>query len=109
MGVGNLVFPEAIEEPADNAKRRGSLFHKVMEDFITFAPERSQRASSCARVGVLESDEFKDFQENDDALRWLDEAVRGYLNVDRDPRRVNIAEWTTVEAHCPGLEELAVS
>ena len=36
--VGNLVFPEAIEEPADNAKRRGSLFHKVMEDFYRLAP-----------------------------------------------------------------------
>lgn len=91
-----LVFPEAIEEPADNAKRRGSLFHKVMEDFYHLAPEeRSGQTLRETAVNVLDSDEFRDFQANDDALRWLDEAVRGYLNVDRDPRRVNIADWTT--------------
>ena len=108
--VGNLVFPEAIEEPADNAKRRGSLFHKVMEDFYHLAPEeRNGQTLRETAVNVLESDEFKDFQENDDALRWLDEAVRGYLNVDRDPRRVNIAEWTTDWGRTvPGLE-VAVS
>lgn len=108
--VGNLVFPEAIEEPADNAKRRGSLFHKVMEDFYRLAPEeRNGRTLRKTATDVLESDEFKDFQDNDDALRWLDEAVRGYLNVDRDPRRVNIAEWTTDWGRTvPGLE-VAVS
>lgn len=108
--AGSLVFPEAIEEPADNAKRRGSLFHKVMEDFYRLAPEeRNGQTLRETAVNVLESDEFKDFQENDDALRWLDEAVRGYLNVDRDPRRVNIAEWTTDWGRTvPGLE-VAVS
>ena len=108
--VGNLVFPEAIEEPADNAKRRGSLFHKVMEDFYRLAPEeRNGRTLRKTATDVLESDEFKDFRDNGDALRWLDEAVRGYLNVDRDPRRVNIAEWTTDWGRTvPGLE-VAVS
>lgn len=104
--VGNLVFPEAIEEPADNAKRRGSLFHKVMEDFYHLAPEdRNGQTLRETAVNVLDSEEFRDFQANDDALRWLDEAVRGYLNVDRDPRRVNIAEWTTDWGRTvPGLE-----
>ena len=105
-----LVFPEAIEEPADNAKRRGSLFHKVMEDFYRLAPEdRNGQTLRETAVNVLDSEEFRDFQANDDALRWLDEAVRGYLKVDRDPRRVNIAEWTTDWGRTvPGLE-VAVS
>ena len=105
-----LVFPEAIEEPADNAKRRGSLFHKVMEDFYRLAPEeRNGQTLRETAVNVLESEEFRDFQDNTDALGWLDEAVRGYLNVDRDPRRVNIAEWTTDWGRTvPGLE-VAVS
>lgn len=108
--VGNLVFPEAIEEPADNPKRRGSLFHKVMEDFYRLEPgERNAQSLRETAVNVLDSDEFKDFHGNEAVLLWLDEAVRGYLNVDRDPRRVNIAEWTTDWGRTvPGLE-VAVS
>lgn len=80
-----------IEEP-DNAARRGSLYHKIMEDFFTLEPEdRTKENLSLITNNVLESDEFKDMQKFPEAMKWLKKAIQNYYAMGAKPQLVKIA------------------
>lgn len=102
-----FVIREIIEEEPDNAARRGSLFHKVMEDLFALAPEERTKAkvSELAKQ-TIQSDEFVDMSRNKDVLMWLRDAIKGYYDMGADPTKVQIAEITMDEKRGPekGLE-----
>lgn len=93
--ANSFVMSDIIESEPDNAARRGSMFHQVMENF--FALPRDERTHEAMRKQVkkvLRSDEYKDLAEIPDAVAWLRGAVNGYYNMhaDADPSEVIIAE-----------------
>lgn len=103
--AGSFVIPEIVESEPDNAARRGSMFHQVMENF--FALPREERTHEAMRrevKNVLASDEYKDLAEIRDAVLWLRAAVNGYYNMhaDTDPSDVVIAEIETISPEGKG-------
>lgn len=95
----SFVMPEILEEEPDNAARRGSMFHQVMENFFALPPEeRTHEAMRSEVKAVLASDEYKDLAEIREAVLWLRGAVNGYYNMhaDADPSEVVIAEIETL-------------
>lgn len=94
----SFVIPEIVESEPDNAARRGSMFHQVMENFFALpAEERTHKSMRQEVKNVLASDEYKDLAEIFDAVLWLRSAVNGYYNMkaDADPSEVVIAEIET--------------
>lgn len=106
--ANSFVIPEIIvEDQPDNAARRGSLFHQIMENFFALAPaERTQEAIKQEVKNVLNSDEYKDLANNRDVIMWVRGAVNGYYNMHADtaPEDVVIAEIETEKGIKPGLE-----
>lgn len=99
--VTNLI----IEQEPDNAARRGSMFHQVMENFFALPKEeRTQKAMKEQVKAVLASDEYKDLAEIRDAVLWLRAAVNGYYNMhaDADPSEVVIAEIESIAPNGKG-------
>lgn len=95
----SFVMPEILEEEPDNAARRGSMFHQVMENFFALdAEERTHEAMRKQVKAVLSSGEYSDLATNREAVLWLRGAVNGYYNMhaDADPSEVVIAEIETV-------------
>ncbi len=99
--VTNLI----VEQEPDNAARRGSMFHQVMENFFALPKEqRTQKAMKEQVRAVLASDEYKDLAEIRDAVLWLRAAVNGYYNMhaDADPSEVVIAEIESIAPNGKG-------
>lgn len=91
--AGTFVLPKFLDEHPDNPKTRGSLFHKVMEDF--FALEQRDRTHEAMRNivdDVLSSEEFSDMAEFPEVVEWLRDAVNGYFSMGAEPKKVKIAE-----------------
>lgn len=102
-----FVVNELIEEEPDNAARRGSLFHKVMEDLFALEPEqRTQAAVKELTTQTLNSSDFIDLSQNKDVIDWLKNAINGYYNMGSDPMKVKVAEIVMEEGKDPkkGLE-----
>lgn len=89
----NFAVKEVIEEEPDNAARRGSLFHKVMENLFAYpAEERTPALMKKVTQETLESEEFFDLSQIPDAVQWLREAINSYYKMGSDPTKVRIAE-----------------
>lgn len=102
-----FVMDQLVEQEPDNAARRGSLFHKVMEDLFALEPEeRTQAAVKKLAVETLHSEEFEDLSDNKDVVEWLKNAINGYYSMGGRPENVNVAEIVMEEAKGPqkGLE-----
>lgn len=105
--AGSFVLPSLLPQDDDNAASRGSLFHKVMEVFFDREPENRPRTDIPAIIDdVLETEEFALFKDNEDALRWLDNAIDGYYRMGGRPEKVRIANYKRAgeEVERKGLE-----
>lgn len=92
--AGSFVLPTLLPQEDDNAASRGSLFHKVMEVFFDREPENRPRTDIPAIIDdVLETEEFALFKGNQDALKWLDNAIDGYYRMGGRPEKVKIAHY----------------
>lgn len=103
----SFVIQDLIEEEPDSPARRGSLFHKVMEDLFALEPEeRTKVAVKQLVVKTLKSDEFSDLAHNKDVVQWLKDAINGYYNMGGKPEKVQVAEIVIDESRGPqkGLE-----
>ena len=101
----SFVLRDNIEEEPDNALRRGSMFHKVMEDFFAHpAEERTAKLIKSLVHEVLNEGEFADLGQQPEAVKWLRGAVNGYWNMEEKPEEVVIAEIPTKRGNKPGLE-----
>jgi RecB family exonuclease len=88
----SLVVRDLIEEEPDNAARRGTMFHKVMEIFFACAPEeRTVPKIKEVVAEVLASDDYKDLADIPEAVKWLRDAVNGYYTMGAKPEKVSIA------------------
>lgn len=84
---------ELIKEEPDNAARRGSLFHQIMEDVCKSAPEeRTKKLVKQTTEDVFNSDDYKDLAENEDVIAWVRDAINGYYTMGGNPMNVEIAE-----------------
>jgi len=103
--ANSFVLPGLLTEEPDNAARRGSMFHQVMENFFTHKPEdRTHEVMRQEVKNVLSSDEYKDLAQIRDAVLWLRAAVNGYYNMhaDADPSEVVVAELETIAPNGKG-------
>lgn len=88
----SFVMRDIITEEPDNAARRGSLFHKIMEDLFALPPEdRTHDAVKILTKKALTSEEFGDMAAYPEAVAWLREAINGYYRMGGDPTKVEIA------------------
>lgn len=86
------VVGKVVELPADNPASRGSMFHKVMEDFFALpADSRTMKNMKSTVDKVLASKEFAVFQGNTDAILWLRDAINGYYSMGGQPQDVRLA------------------
>jgi len=103
----SFVIRELVEEEPDNAARRGSLFHKVMEDFFELEPEaRTQAQVKEIVTQTFKSEEFADLAQIEDVHVWLRQAINNYYSMGANPQKVQIAEIVMKEGEAPkkGLE-----
>lgn len=107
--ANTLVLPKFLKEHPDNPKTRGSLFHKVMEDF--FALPREKRTHDAMRETVdkvLASEEFSQLGETPEAVEWLRDAVNGYFSMGAKPQDVEIAKVPKPGDNSEAVEGLEV-
>ena len=84
---------ELIEQEPDNAARRGSLFHQIMEDVCKSEPEeRTKKLVKQTTEDVFNSDDYKDLAANEDVIAWVRDAINGYYTMGGNPMNVDIAE-----------------
>lgn len=87
-----FVSRDLVAEEPDNAARRGSLFHKVMEDFFAIPPnERTKERLNAVVNSVLQGEEFKDMLGYPEAMQWLKQAIRNYYDMGARPEKVRVA------------------
>src|SRR5579875_2106361 len=66
-----FVTKLVVEEEPDNAAVRGSLYHKIMEDFFALpAEERTTDRIKQLTKEALKSDDFKVLQQYPEAIKW---------------------------------------
>lgn len=88
----SFVVRDLVPDEADNAGRRGSLFHKVMEDLFALPPEERTHAAVKEFVKAnLSEGEFADMAAMPEAVQWLRNAINGYYNMGGDPTKVKVA------------------
>ena len=87
-----FVVRDLIEQEPDNAMTRGSLFHKIMEDFFAL-PQEDRTTTILKKVmnDVLASPEFNSFADNTEAIAWLKDAINGYFSMGGKPGKVKVA------------------
>lgn len=101
----SFVMPQYLKEHPDNAKTRGSMFHKVMEDFFRLKNnERTPQRMKVIVRSVLQSNEFSELAQYPDAVDWLKNAVNGYYNMGAKPQKVKVADIDIKGERQPGLE-----
>lgn len=105
MLASSFVVDRLVTPPVDTDASRGSMFHKVMEEFFSLPPEeRTNEGMNQAFRDVLASDKFRDLGGIPDARDWLVRAVRGYFKMGSKPDRVRVAELDVGHGARPGLE-----
>lgn len=103
--ANSFVLKEIIDEPVDTPATRGSLFHKVMEDFFTLpGEERTSDALKDIMKAVLSSDDFRELGRIPEARQWLIDAIKNYFSMGGKPDRVKIAEVEYNNRFSKGLE-----
>lgn len=103
--ANSFVLKEIIDEPVDTPATRGSLFHKVMEDFFTLpGEERTSDALKDIMKTVLSSDDFRELGRIPEARQWLIDAIKNYFSMGGKPDRVKIAEVEYNNRFSKGLE-----
>jgi putative RecB family exonuclease len=103
----SFAIPELVEQEPDNPARRGSLFHKVMEDFFKLDPaERTPAKIREISKETLFSEDFKDFKRNPEVIKWLKDAIDGYYSMGGKPKDVKVANVQLKGSSSPkkGLE-----
>lgn len=100
-----FAVKELIREDPDNAGRRGSLFHSVMEDFFTLpAEERTTAEMKNSVRRTLNKEEYADLKASKEAIAWLRSAINGYYNMGGKPQEVEIATLNKNGKECSGIE-----
>ena len=90
--ANSFAVPDVIEEDQDNPAVRGSLFHKIMEEFFALPPEeRSHEKMRKFTKSVLHSEDFVSLASSKDAVKWLKEAINNYYRMGGKPHKVNVA------------------
>jgi len=90
----SFIINEMIPDDEDNPATRGQLFHKVMEVAFEEDPDvRSRERLAEITEEVIGTEEFQQFQGNDDALAWLSRTIDGYYRMGGRPKRVNVATY----------------
>ena len=103
--ANSFVVKEIVDEPVDTPATRGSLFHKVMEDFFTLpGDERTSDALKNIMKTVLSSDDFRELGRIPEARQWLIDAIKNYFSMGGKPDRVKIAEVEYNNRFSKGLE-----
>lgn len=91
--ISSFVESEVVEQEPDNAARRGSLFHQVMENFFALPPEERTTDRIKEEVDtVLQSDEYVDLSTNPEVIAWIRDAVNGYYTMGAKPQNIKIAK-----------------
>lgn len=91
--VDTYVIKPHLPKEADNAMTRGSLFHKVMEDFFALEPSDRTKSNLNNIVNdVLQNSEFSYFKDNEDAILWLVNAIKNYYKMGAKPENVKVAD-----------------
>lgn len=100
-----FVVPEVIDQPVDTPATRGSMFHKVMENFFDLdEDERTKEKVFSVAKEVMKTDEFKELAKIKDARVWLKTTLSNYFDMGADPSRVKIAEVEYDGKTSKGLE-----
>lgn len=103
--ANTFVIPEVIDTPPDNAASRGSLFHKVMEDFFALPKEeRTHAAMRKTAKSVLYSEEFLPLSKSKEAVKWLKDAINSYYIMGGSPQKVEISKIKMDDREIVGLE-----
>lgn len=90
----SFIIKEMIPDDEDNPATRGQLFHKVMEVAFEEDPDvRSRARLDEISAEVVQTDEFKHFKDNEDALVWLSRTIDGYYRMGGRPKRVRVADY----------------
>lgn len=104
-----FVIPEIIEQPIDNAGRRGNVFHDIMETFFAYPPEERTTENMKATVDMVLAEKYPDMGQIRDVVEWVRDAVNGYYEMGAKPEEVDVAsipqknKWTG-EEYETGLE-----
>lgn len=89
----SFITRELVPEEQDNAARRGSLFHKIMEDVFRHPPiERTKSLVRKTVNDVLKSEEFSDLNGNEEVFSWVKLAINGYYQMGGNPQKVEVAK-----------------
>lgn len=100
-----FVTRDLIEEEPDNAARRGSLFHQIMENLFHEDPEkRTPELVKGITKDVFNSDDYKDLANVPEAVTWVRDAINGYYTMGGNPKTVEVAEVTLGGKVKKGLE-----
>lgn len=88
----NFVLKELIVDDGDNPANRGSLYHKVMEDFFSLEPEQRTN-SELKRIVEEVSDlpEFNKFSREPEVRSWLNTLIGNYAKMGAKPKKVKVA------------------
>ena len=87
--------------PLDNPAKRGTIFHKVMEDFYSFpAHERTTDKMKETVSRVCDMPENRELMAKPEALSWLRTCINNYYDMGGNPQKVKVSE---VDGR-PGLE-----
>lgn len=87
-----FVLPDILVEEPDNAARRGSAFHQVMENLFALPPyERTKAKLRELTNDVLSVGEFSDLSQYPEALEWMKTIINNYYDMGAKPEKVNVA------------------
>lgn len=101
----SFVERDVFDDSGSIEAKKGTLFHKVMEDF--FALDKEERTKDRMKTlvnEVLMLDEFADMARDREMIAWLRDAVNGYYSMGAKPEKVDIAEITIDGKTKKGLE-----
>lgn len=88
----SFVERDVFDDSGSMAAKKGSLFHKVMEDFFALPNEERtpERVKEFVNSTLL-SKEFSSMASDVEVIAWLRDAVNGYYSMGAKPENVEIA------------------
>lgn len=94
-----------IEHGPDHPARRGSLFHKIMEEFFSYPKEeRTKKHLKKIMFDVLNTPDFKDMLSNEETMTWLKTIIKNYYAMGAKPENVTVATVEVDGREKKGLE-----
>lgn len=101
----SFVVRELVDEEPDNAARRGSLFHEIMEFFFKLPPnQRGPKELKQIVKEVTTGDTFGDIGTRPEVMDWLKDAINGYYSMGGKPQSVQVANIDVNGKSSEGLE-----